>query len=612
MAIVLAISPLFASCRPTSGKPNNVMACKPVIKSVSVSPKPITRRSGNVMACKSVVKSSSRATNVSVSPEPITRRSGNYKPCLWDDNFLQSMKSDYTGESIKARASELKEEVRLMFSNLVEPLDQLELIDDLQKLGLAYHFQEEINCTLKMIHNGQINDDNRVKDLHATALEFRLLRQHGFYTSPEGFKRFTGNDRFRKGIRTNIKGLLSLYEASYFSIEGESLMEEAWSFTTKSLKECLENIVDLDLQMQVRQALELPLQWRIPRFDARWYIDLYQRSRNMIPAVLEFAKLDFNIMQAFNQEELKDMSRWWSRLGLGEKLPFARDRLVASFFWSLGIVGDRKDGYCLEQCTKIIELIGVYDDVYDVYGTLDELELFTDVVERWDINAMKELPDYMKLCLLSLYNFVHETTYHILMEQNIDVLHHQRKWWMDLLLKRYLVEARWYHGGYQATFEEHMRNGFVSSAGPIVGLYSYICSANPVKEEVMDFIEELPDIVRLAFEIFRLSDDYGTGSAESKRGDVPSTIHCYMSDTGVSEEIAREHMMDLMRKKWAQVNKCRFSEDVSPLSWDVVDLLLNLVRVSHWLYNAGDDGFGAEDVVAESTLFSLVVQPIPL
>ena len=85
-----------------------------------------------------------------------------------------------------------------------------------------------------------------------------------------------------------------------------------------------------------------------------------------------------------------------------------------------------------------------------------------------------------------------------------------------------------------------------------------------------------------------------------------------MSETGVTEEVAREHMMDLMRKKWAQVNKCRFSGDISPLSWHVVDLLLNLVRVSHWLYNAGDDGFGAEDVVAESTLFSLVVNPIPL
>ena len=122
--------------------------------------------------------------------------------------------------------------------------------------------------------------------------------------------RFTESDSFSKEITADIKGLLSLYEATYFSIEGESLMEDAFHFTSKSLRQCLKNISDLDLQMQVTNALELPLQWRIPRFDARWYIDLYQRSPEMIPAVLEFAKLDFNFMQEFNQKELKDLSRY--------------------------------------------------------------------------------------------------------------------------------------------------------------------------------------------------------------------------------------------------------------------------------------------------------------
>ena len=81
----------------------------------------------------------------------------------------------------------LKEEVRLMFDDAVEPLDQLELIDLLQRLGLAYHYEEEIQRTLKKIQNGQLNVDNRKKDLHATALEFRLLRQHGFFISPGNY-----------------------------------------------------------------------------------------------------------------------------------------------------------------------------------------------------------------------------------------------------------------------------------------------------------------------------------------------------------------------------------------------------------------------------------------
>lgn len=91
------------------------------------------------------------------------------------------LKSFEQGEVINARASVLKEEVGFIFNNVVEPLDQLELIDSLQRLGLASHFQEEINGTLKKI---QVYDDNREMDLHAAALKFRLLRQHGFFTSP--------------------------------------------------------------------------------------------------------------------------------------------------------------------------------------------------------------------------------------------------------------------------------------------------------------------------------------------------------------------------------------------------------------------------------------------
>ncbi|WOG85181.1 hypothetical protein DCAR_0104369 [Daucus carota subsp. sativus] len=130
---------------------------------------------------------------------------------------------------------------------------------------------------------------------------------------------------------------------------------------------------------------------------------------------------------------------------------------------------------------------------------------------------MKELPDYMKLCFLSWYNFVNETSYDILRDHNIDILPHQRKW-------RYLVEARWYNSRYQPTLEEYLGNTFVTVAGPIVALYAYIYTANPIKKEELEFIENFSDIIRLAYEIFRISDDYGTSAPEQARGDVPSSV----------------------------------------------------------------------------------------
>ena len=61
------------------------------------------------------------------------------------------------------------------------PLAQLEQINALQRLGLSYHFEDEIKRILNVIHNNHsCNDAWKKNNLYATALEFKLLRQHGY------------------------------------------------------------------------------------------------------------------------------------------------------------------------------------------------------------------------------------------------------------------------------------------------------------------------------------------------------------------------------------------------------------------------------------------------
>lgn len=72
----------------------------------------------------------------------------------------------------------------MIFNNVADPLDQLELIDHLQRLGLRYHFEGEIKQTLEGIYiNDLAKNDLWEKNLQATALKFKLLREHGFHTS---------------------------------------------------------------------------------------------------------------------------------------------------------------------------------------------------------------------------------------------------------------------------------------------------------------------------------------------------------------------------------------------------------------------------------------------
>ena len=76
------------------------------------------------------------------------------------------------------------------------------------------------------------------------------------------------------------------------------------------------------------------------------------------------------------------MKRWWKRVGFGEKLIFARDRMVENFVWTVAFAEEPQFGYYREVGTKVNALITSIDDIYDVYGKLEELEVFTEVIDR--------------------------------------------------------------------------------------------------------------------------------------------------------------------------------------------------------------------------------------
>ncbi|PPS10156.1 hypothetical protein GOBAR_AA10484 [Gossypium barbadense] len=414
--------------------------------------------------------SQSDVTNkTSIEDDSKIRRSANYHLPIWDYDYVQSLRDDFVqDESYNERASKLQEEVRMMLGNMVDSLEKLELIDTLQRLGLSYHFEAEINKTLKNISIDRIGTVAWKKDnLYATVLEFRLLRQHGYKVDQDVFTCFMDDvGNIKSSLNQDFKGLLNLYEASYLLLEGETMLENARELAAKLLKQYLkENNDDQYLRMLVDHAFELPLHWRMARLEARWFIDVYEKNKDKNPIILELAILDYNIVQSMHLEDFKYASTWWKELGLGERLSFARDRLMSNFLWSAGMIILPQDRKRRRNQTKLNSLLTCIDDVYDVYGTLDELELFTDVLERWDINAIQRLPNYMKIYYLALDNFVNEMAFDILKEQGINVIPFLKKLWTDLC-KAYLLEAKWYYTGYTPTLQEYMDNGWISGGKP--------------------------------------------------------------------------------------------------------------------------------------------------
>ena len=70
-------------------------------------------------------------------------------------------------------------------------------------------------------------------------------------------------------------------------------------------------------------------------------------------------------------------------MGFKENLAFSRDRLMENYLWALGIIFEPQFSKCRTGLTKFVCILTAIDDIYDIYGSLEELELFTNAVNRF-------------------------------------------------------------------------------------------------------------------------------------------------------------------------------------------------------------------------------------
>ncbi|KAH7544505.1 hypothetical protein JRO89_XS15G0177200 [Xanthoceras sorbifolium] len=148
------------------------------------------------------------------------------------------------------------------------------------------------------------------------------------------------------------------------------------------------------LAKQIINALEIPLHKGMPRHEALKYISFCQEDASRNETLLLFAKLDFNRVQLLHQQGLCHLSCWWKDLNLPSKLPYIRDRVMETFLWMAIIYSEPCYWRAPLMLFKINNLMIVIDDTYNSYGILEELRLFNDAVQRWDISALDDLPDY--------------------------------------------------------------------------------------------------------------------------------------------------------------------------------------------------------------------------
>ncbi|CAN4115215.1 unnamed protein product [Withania somnifera] len=492
-------------------------------------------------------------TSLAVNHEVgIFRPEANFSPSLWGNIFSYPTRDKQVSENNIAEIETLKEEVKHMIISS-DTTDKIYLIDTIERLGISYHFREEIEDQLsKMFDQNVIHEED---DLYKVSLYFRLFRQHGYPISSEYFNQFKDNNgEFEKNLLTDAKGLLSLYEAAHVRIHGDDILEESLTFATSNLERIIPTL-DSTLQKQVTHALMQSLHRGIPRAEAHFNISIYEGCGSRNEKLLRLAKLDYNLLQVLHKEELSELTLWWIDLNFASKLSYVRDRMVECFFWASTNYPCKMHSYDF-----------VIDDTYDSYGTLAELNVFT--------KAIDQLPYYMKTIYTSLLDLFNDYEMEVGKQDRFNGIFYVKEA-MKEIIRSYYIEAKWFIGGDIPSFKESL-----------LGMRS-------AYEATFDWMINKPQIL-----------------IEKEKGQLVTGIECYMEEHNLSLEEASEKLSEIAENAWKDLNK----ECIKPTSMpsEILMRVVNLTRLIDVVYKNNQDGYSDPKNNVKSVIEALLVNPINL
>ncbi|KAL9244724.1 hypothetical protein vseg_018466 [Gypsophila vaccaria] len=556
-----------------------------------------------------------------VKDDDVVRPLAHFAPDIWGDSFIKfSPKDSLKVEKYEIEVEPLKEEVRKWLKDgRIESSKKMSLIDAVERLGVYYYYNDEIEDSLRKIYEElAVNNFQNLDefDLCDTATLFRVLRQHGYKVSCDIFKKFMTNEegKFKETISKDIRGILSLYEAAHVRIHGDDILDEAINFTTNILKSSSSSLGDFSkFSKQVTHAMKQALHYGNPRDECRQFIQFYEdyddEYRN--DTLLKFAKIEYNRLQLIHRRELSQIESWWRALDLGKKLPYARQRSVECLYCVTMMYFEPQYSFARVLLCKIFLVLSVLDDTYDAYGTFEELQLLTQAFERWDMNAIEELPEeYMKV----VYSFVFDTCDEFAKEMNKRgrpfAAKHTIARVIDLV-KSYYNETKWKKIEYMPTFEEYLDNAAITGAVQLIITGSMMGMDEITDENQYRLMTQSTIAINACEVIGRLADDLAGHEEEQARGDFATSVECYMHNNKTTKEETLPILNKMMEDSWKQMNEQLLLEANSPIARPVLIRILNLCRLADVVYK-GIDGYTHSPQVLKDVVLSTYVKPVPI
>ncbi|GER55361.1 Cis-muuroladiene synthase [Striga asiatica] len=531
-----------------------------------------------------------------------------FSPSQWGDYFTHFSLDPQEQEKYAEAIETLKNEVRAKIND-AKSSKLITLVGTIERLGLGYHFETEITSKLETIYEN-LHDKNEDHDLFTTALGFLLLRQHQYQVSCSIFAKFMdGENKFKDDVANNAEGLLSLYEAAHARIHGEEILDEAVPFTTHHLKRILATeTIESSLKEQIMRALDHPHYRGAPIIEIRIFISFYEKKDSKDPLLLKLAKLNFNFLQNMYKKEMSELSKWWVQFDIKSKLTYARDRIIECYLWGAAFHFEPQYAYIRTIVAKNMQMVSIMDDTYDNYATLEEAQLFTDILERWDVNEIDRLPNYMKIVyefIMSMYeDFKRDAE-----EQNKSFVVPFYIEAVKQLARAYNQDQIWIMERQMPSFDDYMNNSVITGCMYVM-FSALIPGLKSATKDIVDWLASEPKLLISTGKMGRHLEDLGSEDRESREGKLPTAVDYYMKEHCVSRKEALSKFKEFVENGWKNMNTEWVVKSSVPK--EMVVQLINYGRVAEVTYKNAIDHYTFPEKFMTPIITATFVDPIAI
>lgn len=182
----------------------------------------------------------------------------------------------------------------------------------------------------------------------------------------------------------------------------------------------------------------------------------------------------------------------------------------------------------------------------------------------------------------------------------------------------YYEEAEWLASEYVPSLEEYIKNGIISIGQRILLVSGVLLMEGQLLSQ--EALEQLDYpgrrvLTELNSIITRLADDIHTYKAEKARGELASSIECYMKEhPGSTEEVAVNYLYGLLEPAVKELTWEFLKPDDTcdaHIPFQCKKMLMEETRVTMVIFKEGD-GFGISKTKIKDYIRECLIDPLPL